>query len=330
LAQEVDDLSHLLSAEGLSISITGFDAAELDSIIVDLDEAPDDEVLPTLELQPVSMLQDNWVLDNHRLLCGDARDRDQIANLLGTERAACAHLDPPFNLPARAIGGRGNIRHGDFQMANGEMSPEEYTQFLRVTLGNCAALSRPGAVHYTACDHRHVDQVMSAAKDVYDKILTIAVWDKIHPGQGGFYRNQYELFVVTRVGGDTHLNNVQLGKFGRNRSNVWRHPGFNAFGKNRLKELALHPTIKPTQLIVDCLKDCTRPGDVVLDVFAGSGSTILAAERTRRRAYAVEIEPRFVDVCIRRWQEFTGRDAIHLKTGRTFNQLAQEGRSDVE
>jgi DNA modification methylase len=173
-------------------------------------------------------------------------------------------------------------------------------------------------------DWRHLGELLEAGGSVYDAMLNLAVWVKTNAGQGSFYRSAHELIGIFRVGTDAHLNNVELGRHGRSRSNVWQYAGVNTFRAGRLDELKCHPTVKPVALVADAIKDCTARGDIVLDTFCGSGTTILAAERVGRRAYALEIEPRFVDVAIKRWQAFSRKDAIHTESGLSFDELASK------
>jgi DNA modification methylase len=240
-----------------------------------------------------------------------------------------AFLDPPYNVRVRSIVGRGRTKHAEFAMASGEMSPSEFTAFLKETLENGARVSHDGAVHYVCMDWRHVAELIEAGREIYGEMLNLVVWEKTNAGQGSFYRSAHELVGVFRVGDAKHLNNVELGRHGRSRSNVWHYAGVNTFRAGRMDELAVHPTVKPVAMVADALKDCTRRGDIVLDTFAGAGTTILAAERVGRRAYSLELEPKYVDVAIRRWQAFTRRDAVHADTGQTFEEVAG-GRKDAQ
>ena len=233
-----------------------------------------------------------------------------------------AFLDPPYNVRVRDIVGRGQIKHAEFAMASGELSRSDFAAFLKNTLEQAAAVSRDGALHYVCIDWRHVGELIEAGDTVYGEMLNLAVWVKSNAGQGSFYRSQHELVGIFRVGEEPHLNNVELGRHGRSRSNVWHYAGVNAFRSDRLDELKLHPTVKPIALVADAMRDCTRRNDIVLDIFGGSGTTILAAERVGRRAYTLEIEPRFVDVAIKRWQTFSRRDAICAETGLSFDEIA--------
>jgi DNA modification methylase len=325
LALELPELSEILFGEGLDISITGFLPVEIDQLATDFEDKakdPADNVRNDwLSLPPVSKRGDLWQLGSHRLLCGDARlDRD-LDRLLGHKRATMAFLDVPYNVKVKNVVGRGRTKHAEFAMASGEMSSAEFVTFLEKVLGNAARYSSDGAVHYVCIDWRHVGELTAAGHNAYGKMLNLIVWDKGVGGQGSFYRSQHELIGVFRVGENRHLNNVELGRYGRSRSNVWRYPGANSFRAGR-EDLTAHPTVKPVALVADVMKDCTKRDDLVLDTFSGSGTSILAAERVGRRACALEIEPKYVDLAIRRWQSFTRRDAIHIETGATFDELA--------
>jgi DNA modification methylase len=326
LAIELPELAEILAVEGLDLSITGFSAVEIDQLALDFEQDaldPDDALDPEwITAAPVSKPGDLWELGKHRLLCGDARNADDVARLMNGAGACMAFLDPPYNVRIRDIVGRGQVKHSEFAMASGELSRSDFVGFLKSTLAQAVAVSRDGAVHYVCMDWRHVGELIEAGDMAYGEMLNLAVWVKSNAGQGSFYRSQHELVGIFRVGEQAHLNNVELGRHGRSRSNVWHYAGINTFRAGRLDELKLHPTVKPVALVADAVKDCTRRGDIVLDIFCGSGTTILAAERVGRRAYTLEIEPRFVDVAIRRWQAFSGKDAICADTGLSFDQVA--------
>jgi DNA modification methylase len=327
LAVEIPELAALLSAEELDVSILGFEPVEIDQLQTDFEQDssdPQDAVDPEwFEMPTVSRLGDLWTLGNHRLLCGDARRSDHTFKLMMSCRANMAFLDPPYNLRIGAVVGRGRTKHSEFAMGTGEMSSTDFKRFLNTTLDAAASVSRDGAVHFVCMDWRHITELMTAARPIYGDAINLAVWVKSNAGQGSFYRSQHELIGVFRVGNSPHLNNIELGRHGRSRSNVWHYAGVNAFRAGRMDELRSHPTAKPMALVADSLKDCTRRGDIVLDTFSGSGTTIMAAERVGRHARALEIEPRFVDVAIRRWQAFTRRDAIH-EGGVSFDQVAAD------
>ena len=326
LAIELPELAELLIEEELDISLTAFEPAEIDQLIADFEEHAEDpaDIIPMegLSLTPVSRPGDLWQLGQHRLLCGDARRLADLDRLLVGEQAAMAFLDPPYNVKIKSVVGRGRTKHAEFAMASGEMSRKEFVGFLIKTLGNAAVHSRAGALHYVCMDWRHLGELIVAGNQTYGEMINLAIWVKSNTGQGSFYRSQYETVAVFRVGEAPLLNNVELGRHGRTRSNVWHYAGVNSFRAGRMDELRAHPTVKPVALVADALKDCTRRHEIVLDTFSGSGTTVLAAERVGRRAYGLELEPRYVDTAIRRWQAFTRRDAIHTETGSTFDERA--------
>jgi DNA modification methylase len=256
------------------------------------------------------------------LLCGDAREASHFRKLMGNELAAMVFADPPYNVCIKSVQGRGTIKHAEFAMASGEMSKAQFTAFLIDTLGHAANYSVDAAIHYVCMDWRHLEEMLAAGKEVYFELKNLVVWNKTNAGQGSFYRSQHELIFVFKNGDGPHTNNVELGQHGRNRSNVWTYAGVNSFRAGRMDELSVHPTVKPVALVADAMRDCSRRGDIVLDPFMGSGTTILAAERVGRRGYGLELDPRYVDAAIRRWQRFARRDAIHKHTGKTFDDVA--------
>jgi DNA modification methylase len=324
LAAELGQLASLLPECNLTLEITGFEPAEFDALVADFSDShqdPADE--PTqLALLPVSRKADFWLLGHHRLLCGDARDESNIRALMGRDRAAMVFADPPYNVQVCPIVGRGKIKHREFALAAGEMSPDEFTKFLESSLSLAAQYSRAGSIHYVCMDWRHLGEALAAGKGVYSELKNLVVWAKTNAGQGSFYRSQHELILVFKNGDGPHQNNIELGRHGRSRSNVWSYAGVNSFRAGRLDELAIHPTVKPVALVADAMRDCSRRGDIILDPFMGSGTTILAAERVGRRGYGLEIDPLYVDAAIRRWQDFAGRDAILKATGQTFDEVA--------
>ncbi len=230
--------------------------------------------------------------------------------------------DPPYNVKVASIQGRGKTKHREFAEASGELSSAEFTRFLVEALSTIERVSRPGALHYICMDWRHMEEMTAAGRQVYGALKNLVVWAKTNPGQGSFYRSAHELVFVYRVGEEASVNNVQLGRFGRNRSNVWTYAGVNTFRTDRMEELNLHPTVKPVALVADAMRDCTHRGDIVLDPFLGSGTTAIAAEKVGRIARGMEIDPLYVDTAIRRWQKFTGMDAVLDGDGATFGEVA--------
>jgi DNA modification methylase len=306
--------------------LTGFEPAEIDALIVDHGtEKPDPgDIPPATKTVAVSRAGEIWILGPHRVFCGDARSTSDLDRLMRGEPAAMAFADAPYNVKVADIQGRGRIKHPEFAFASGEMDEAQFIAFLETTLGNAARVSRDGAIHYVCIDWRHVFELISSSRSVYGEMLNLCVWAKTNPGQGSFYRSQHELLGIFRVGQAGHQNNIQLGSYGRNRSNVWTYPGISGFGADRQDLLAQHPTVKPVALVADAIRDCTTKGDVVLDPFLGSGTTILAAEKIGRRGYGLEFEPRYVDVAIRRWEKYTKSDAVLEGDGRTFAEIATE------
>ena len=255
---------------------------------------PADEVAEPDRSRPtVVQPGDLWLLGKHRLLCGDARDPATFATLMDGNQARMVFTDPPYNVRIDGhVCGLGKIKHGEFAMASGEMSEDEFTAFLKTVLANLARHSLDGALHYVCMDWRHLFELLSAGREVYTQLKNICVWNKDNGGMGSFYRSKHELVCVFKVGDGPTVNNIELGRYGRYRTNVWDYAGVNTLKSNRLDELAMHPTVKPVALVADAIRDCTRRGDLVLDAFAGSGTTIIAAENTGRVGLCSRARPR--------------------------------------
>jgi DNA modification methylase len=246
---------------------------------------------------------------------------------MGEERAAMVVTDPPYNVPIDGhASGLGAIHHRPFPMASGEMDGAEFGAFLADAFRNLAAFSIDGSLHFICMDWRHVEELLAAGRAAYDELKNLCVWVKDNGGMGSLYRSQHELVFVFKHGRNGHRNNVQLGQYGRNRSNVWHYPGANSFSRRGEEGnlLALHPTVKPVAMVADAILDCSARGDIVLDAFLGSGTTLIAAERTGRRCYGLELDPAYVDTTVRRWQALTGGSARHGASGRSFDDLARE------
>ena len=308
------------------LEITGFETAEID-LLIDGATAPTkadpSDIIPEKQAEAVSRLGDLWLLGDHKLVCADACDKASYAELMDGETARVVFTDPPYNVPIDGhVGGLGAVKHREFKMASGEMSPAEFEQFLKTVFANMAEVSVNGAVHFICMDWRHLAEVMGAAQGVYSGLKNLCVWNKNNGGMGSFYRSKHELVFVYKVGTDPHVNTVELGTHGRYRTNVWDYAGVNTWRAGRDADLEMHPTVKPTALVIDAIKDCSRRGDVVLDAFSGSGTTIIAAHKCRRKARALELDPLYVDVAIRRWQTFTGESATLAITGETFAEIA--------
>jgi DNA modification methylase len=334
LAQQLKELT--LVGLDFDIEAIGFDMGEIDLRIASLEEPPerdDDQadVVPEVWAgPPLSKNGDLWVLDRHRLLCGSALETSTFAALMGEEQAAMGFTDPPYNVPIEGhASGLGRTQHRSFPMASGEMDSTEFTTFLGQAFRNLAAFSVDGSLHFVCMDWRHLEELLGAGRAAYGELKNLCVWVKDNAGMGSLYRSQHELVFVFKRDRNGHRNNVQLGRFGRNRSNVWRYPGANSFARcgEEGNLLALHPTVKPVAMVADAILDCSARGDIVLDAFLGSGTTVIAAERTGRRCCGLELDPVYVDTIVRRWQTLTGGSARHAASGRSFDDLACEAEA---
>jgi DNA modification methylase len=301
-------------------SIIGFETAEVDVILESAENQAEDNLTDVVpRQQAISRLGEVWQAGNHRICCGDALAAQSYEALLSGNRAGLVIADPPFNVRISGhVGGSGEVQHREFAMASGEMSPDQFVSFLTRSMKNLATYSRDGSLHYVFMDWRHCQEILNAGQAIYTDLKNICVWCKTNAGMGSFYRSQHELVFVFKNGNAPHINNINLGVHGRNRSNVWDYAGINSFGKHRDELLAMHPTVKPVALVADVIKDASARGDLVLDAFGGSGSTLMAAEKTGRRAALIEIDPLYVDVAIRRWQAFAGGKAFCASSGETF------------
>lgn len=323
LAREHDAI-RLLDPD-FDLTSTGYELDDIDVMFDTISEAgPDTHIEPDHTKPAVALLGDLWRLGEHRLLCGNALEEASYVGLLQGEKAQLVITDAPYNVP---IGGHcvGKGKHREFVMASGEMSRPEFAQFLTTAFGHLITFSADGSVHFLFMDWRHMLE-MGLATSQYTEHKNLICWDKGSAGMGSFYRSQHELVWVMKNGSAKHINNFGLGETGRHRSNVWSYQGLNGGGAERQELLALHPTVKPLALIADAIKDCSRKGGLVLDCFAGSGTVILAAEHMGRRAAAMELDPFYIDVAIRRWQAATGGKAVLDQTGVNFDAVEKRGR----
>ena len=321
------ELAAILSLDGeFDLALTGFDGGALEKLLelaaagpAGVDEVPD--IDPS---QPaVSKSGDVWVLGKHRLVVGDARDPAVFEALMAGKLAQMVITDPPYNVPIEGhVCGLGKVKHAEFAMASGEMSKEEFEAFLSTTLGNMASFSKDGSIHYVFMDWRHLDEILGAGRFAYTELKNLVVWNKDNGGMGAFYRSKHELVFVFKRGTAAHVNNFKLGENGRYRTNVWDYAGISSLGADRDEQLAMHPTVKPVALIADAIRDCSKRGGIVLDGFSGSGTTIVAAEETGRQARAIEIDPHYADVSVRRWQVMTGQSAVLENGGVLFDEAA--------
>lgn len=326
LALELKYISEL--DVNLDLSITGFEPAEIDLSLQGLEsETPADQADEVFEPDrsgpPTTIVGDLWrFADRHCLLCGDARRRDSFSRLLVAHKAKQVIIDPPYNLRINGVVcGSGAIKHREFLMASGEMSEAKFIAFLKTVFNNLAAFSTDGSIHFVFTDWRHLFEMLSAGREIYTELKNLCVWNKTNGGQGSLYRSKHELILVFKNGTRPHINNVDLGRFGRSRTNVWDYPGVNTMRVGRLEELAMHPTVKPLLMMSDAILDCSKRGDIVVDCFGGSGTTLVAAERTGRKGFLMELDPVYVDVAIRRFEKLTGIKAVHAETGLSFDEI---------
>lgn len=310
------------------LTLTGFEMVEIDSILeiaaegsVDGNNSLEDQV-PEAGAVQVSKPGDIWELGRHRLMCADARERDNVVAIMGGDEADIIFTDPPYNVRIDGhVCGLGKTHHREFAMASGEMSRSEFVNFLTTTLGNASSVCRDGAIAYVCMDWRHIGEVLEAGTAAFDEFKNLCVWNKNNGGMGAFYRSKHELVFVFKKGTAQHVNNFGLGDGGRYRTNVWDYPGISGRGGAGADDLAMHPTVKPVELVADALRDCSLRGDIVLDIFAGSGSTLIAAEKCGRRARVIEYDPVYCDTIIRRFAAFTGKQGVLIETGASFDEL---------
>jgi DNA modification methylase len=331
LGETLRDLSVL--DLNFDIEAIGFTMGEIDLRIEALgltesEEADPVDNIPQKEGGPTrTRAGDLWKLGHHRVLCGNTLEPDTYSKLMGGKRASMVFTDPPYNVPVEGhVSGLGRIRHREFAMTVGEMSSAEFTAFLGRAIGSAAATCKDGSILYICMDWRHLTEVLAAGANLSLELKNLCVWAKDNAGMGSLYRSQHELVLVFKHGRGSHQNNVELGRNGRHRSNVWKYAGVNSFGRETEEGnlLALHPTVKPVKLVADAILDCSKRGDIVLDPFLGSGSTLMAAERVGRRCYGVELDPAYVDTIVHRWQAMTGDGAIHAETGERFHERIVE------
>jgi DNA modification methylase len=299
------------------IGITGFSIAEIDGLVEGLSVVepgdPADDAVPDVassRCRPGNI----WRLGQHRLICGSALDRSVINTLMNCEKAEMVFTDPPWNLRVHGhVGGLGKTRHREFAMGSGEMSRAEFTAFLRTGFQNLVAYSVDGSIHFICMDWRHMDEMAAASDGIYAELKNLIVWAKDNGGMGSFYRSRHELIFAYKNGTAPHINTFELGQHGRYRTNVWEYRGVNTLKAGRMDELSMHPTVKPVQMIADAIKDVSSRGGIVLDIFGGSGSTLIAAHKTGRRGYLVEIDPIYCDRIIQRYETFA-KDEAELVT----------------
>jgi DNA modification methylase len=321
-----------------ALDVTGFETPEIDLIVegaepaIDGEDDPDD-VLPETAKARVSHVDDLWLLGRHRIYCGNSLSDSSYSASMAGRHADMVFTDPPYNVKIVGhAGGLGTIQHQNFKMACGEMDESQFTDFLARVFAQLACHSAEGSLHYIFMDWRHMGEVLTAGKQIYTELKNLCIWAKGCGGMGSLYRSAHELVFLFKHGKDKHRNNVQLGQFGRYRTNVWNYPGANSFARQTAEGnlLELHPTVKPVALVADAIMDVSARGDIVLDSFLGSGTTLIAAERVGRICYGIELDPQYVDTAVRRWQALTGLHAKHAVSGRSFTELEQEAAIEPE
>lgn len=317
-----------LQALDFDLPALGFNLPEIDSLYEDLEASraegtdPLDDAIPTRTEHIVTQSGDMWLLGNHRLIHGDARNNLLYDHLLNGELIDVVFADPPYNVRIENnLSGLGRVRHGDFAMASGEMSPDEFTEFLTDGFRPAAERMRDGGIAFLCMDWRHMGELQRAGLAVFDELKNVCIWNKRNAGMGAFYRSKYEMVFVFKKGDAPHVNTFGLGGEGRHRSNVWDYAGVSGITSTGRDELAMHPTVKPVAMIVDALKDVSGRGALVLDNFGGSGSTLIAAEKCGRRARLIEFDQHYCDTIVRRWQQYTGKQAVLAKGGATFEEV---------
>lgn len=334
------EFQELLNIElDFDIGVTGFSIAEVDSLIDGLNpeeaSAPEEEWLPEIvEGPPVTQLGDVWDLGGHRLVCGDALSPEVCAVLMNGELAQMVFTDPPYNVPIHGhAGGLGSVRHREFGMASGEMSSPQFTAFLETAFQNLVNNSIDGSIHFISMDWRHMTEIMAAGTKVFSELKNLIVWAKDNGGMGTFYRSKHELIFAFKNGKASHINSFELGQHGRYRTNVWQYAGLNSLKSGRMAELRLHPTVKPVAMIADAIKDVSKRNGIILDLFGGSGSALIAAHKTGRRAFLCELDPVYCDRTIRRWEIYAKDDAVRVDTGETFETVnrirARQNKADT-
>lgn len=324
LAAELAELDSLTD----NLELTGFSLAEIEDRIhpaVPASKADDD--IPERGGVPVSQLGDIFIFEGgHRVICGDARDSKVLEALMQSDKARIVTTDPPYGIAILGmVSGKGRVQHREFVMGAKGTTEEELLDLLTSSAANMAAWTVDGGMHFIFMDFRHMKEIVLMGEAVYkDRPKQVCVWVKASGGMGSFYRSQHEFCFIFKVGSAPHINNFGLGGTGRYRTNCWFYDGQSGFHSGRDEELAMHPTVKPVAMIMDVIKDCSNKGDIVLDGFGGSGTTLVAAHKTKRRARLVELDPLYVDVIIRRFQSLTGTPAIRERDGRTFDDIFAE------
>ncbi|WP_066558870.1 site-specific DNA-methyltransferase [Croceicoccus bisphenolivorans] len=328
LRLEFGELLDLTLDLDVSVELSAFAMSEIDDLLVK-DDGSDFGGGDAGRHAEITRPGDLWLLGDHRLYCGDALEESSYITLMGDDRAQMVFSDPPYNQKMKTISGKGKVQHEEFAMASGEMTDPEFTQFLTTAFGLTARFSQDGCIAFECIDWHNLRPMIDAGESVFSELKNLIVWSKPKGGQGGFYRSRHELIFPWKVGRAKHINNFRMGETGRYRTNVWEYAGNNTFHAGRDEELAAHPTVKPMKLVADAMRDCSHRGGIVLDCFGGAGTTLHAAEHTGRRARLIEIEPKFCDRTIERWQKTTKQEAVLAATGRSWREVAADRGVDL-
>ena len=329
----------VLVDHGFDIEDTGFSVAEVDILLeeatdaapVSKKKAQAEDRIPDVDSLAVTRMGDVWQLGRHRLICGDARDVNAYAALLNGEEVDLLFTDPPYNVKIdRNVSGKGAAIHREFAFASGEMKDGEFVHFLTQSLGAAASRCRDGAIAFVCMDWRHMGELLEAGRHVFAEMKNLCVWNKPVGGLGSCYRSKHELVFMFKVGTAEHVNTFGLGGDGRYRTNVWDYAGNSSINATRMEELSMHPTVKPVAMIKDAILDCSHRGHIVLDCFAGSGSTLVAAHKVGRVARLIEYDPLYCDVIIRRFEKLTGKQAILKATGHSFEDMQELREAEAQ
>jgi hypothetical protein len=330
-----EQLKILSEAEiDFSLEITGFDMGEIDLIVENVAPATagkDDpaDAIPDSGAKPqVTQAGNCWILGRHRVHCGDARNDSAYSALLQGRTAEMVFTAPQYNDASNGdVTGLGKIHHPDSAAALRETSAYDSIDFLKHVVTHLARHSVDGALQYICMDWRHSAELLAAATAAYTEFKSLCVWVKDSAAHGSLYRSQHELVFVFKVGNKPHRNNNQRRQCeGHRKSNVWNYrrvksPTRSA-DEGNLSDL--QPTIRPVEMVADAILVGTARGDIVLDPFLRCGTTVIAAERTGRVCYGIELNPLCVDTIVRRWQAFTGQSAVEESTGKTFGKIEEE------
>jgi len=320
-----------LILEDAPIEITGFSMPEIDQIIIgdELAAVETGPLAPEPDAKPIVQLGDIFVMGQHQIICGDSTDPAVLEILMfGNDKARLILTDEPYNVPVAGHVTSG--AHREFLMASGEMTDAEFRAFNTAWIGASLPHLHDGGLFATFIDWRGYPAVVAAALQLELAPFNLIVWAKTNAGMGSLYRSQHELLPLFKKGKAPHVNNVELGKNGRWRSNVWTYPGASSLGSDAREGLKHHPTVKPVAMLEDALLDITERGDIVLDPFLGSGSTLIACEKTGRRCRGLELDPAYVEVILRRYEAVTKRSAVLENTGETYAELAIRRQREAE